>query len=404
MVFSNAGRRDLSVGRRWLSFILVLLLSTLGSMVMFKASPVFPLLMADMGFTDSNIGLMMSMYSVIGAVLAFPVGGILGKLGYKACLCIVAASLIIGGALGALSTSVPMLLASRFVEGVANGFIAVMCSASVAVLLPADKQGLGMGIASAWFPLGALISLNTVPALSSVVGWRGVWWIMVAIAVVLVVCVLALFKVPAGSDAGADAAVAKPSAVKPMWASIVLTSVTMCGFGLVFGGAEGSFYPTFLQTAHGMDAQTAGTAASVINLMNVVFGPIAGMVADRVRSTKIVMVIGAAMMVALYLCAFSSNIALVWVFIALMGVACGFVGTGIYGTIPVVARDPAKVGVGMACVAFLQNIGITVGSSVFGILQVQMGWYPASLAFLVPVAVIALVCSLLVRMPAKEGR
>lgn len=391
---------DLGMKHRWLSFFIVLALSTLGSMVMFKASPVFPLLISDMGFDGSNIGLMMSMYSIIGAVLAFPVGGILGKIGFKRCLYVIAGSLIVGGVLGALAPNVPVLLASRFIEGVANGFIAVMCSASVALLLPPEKHGLGMGLAGAWFPLGALISLNIAPALAGAIGWRGLWWVMVALALVLLLCAVALFRMPR-SASGDASHVANASSAKPLWASVILTAVVMGCFGLVFGGAEGSFYPTFLQAEHHMDAQLAGTAASIINLMNVVFGPVAGIIADRIHSTKKVMVAGVVLMLVLYLCAFSSNITLVWVFIALMGVSCAFVGTGIYSTIPIVVRSPEKVGMGMACVAFLQNIGITIGSSVFGMLQTSMGWYPASLAFLVPVAVVALVASLFVRLPAR---
>ena len=150
-----------------------------------------------------------------------------------------------------------------------------------------------------------------------------------------------------------------------------------------------------------MDAQLAGTAASVINLMNVIFGPVAGVVADKIRSMKAVMVIGCATMLVLYLCAFNSNMMLVWVFIACMGVSCAFSATGIYGTIPVVAQDPSKIGMAMACVSFLQNIGIASGAYLYGVMQASMGWYPASLALLVPVAAVALVAALLVRMPSR---
>lgn len=395
-----AGAGEITTGRRWLSFAIVLALCTMGAMAMFKFAPVASVLIEDMGFDDSNIGLMMSMFSIIGAILAFPVGGILQKLGFKKCLLIIAGSLVVGGSLGAISTSVPMLLASRFIEGVANGFICVMCSASVPLLLPRDKQGLGMGFVSAYFPLGALIALNCAPFIVASIGWRGLWWVVVAIAVVLGVLVVALFRVPDSGGAKDERGQAEPT-LKPMWPSIFLTALVMGCFGLVFGGAEGSFYPTFLTAEHGMDAQLAGTATSVINLMNVIFGPVAGVVADKIRSMKTVMVVGCATMLVLYLCAFSSNMMLVWVFIACMGVSCAFSATGIYGTIPVVAQDPPKIGMAMACVSFLQNIGIASGAYLYGVMQASMGWYPASLALLVPVSAVALVAALLVRMPSR---
>ena len=396
---------EMSIGRRWLSFVIVLLVSILGSMVMFKASPLFPELMTDMGFTGSNIGLMMSMYTIIGIVLAFPAGGILTKSGFKWCLIIVCVSLIVGGALGAVATSVTMLLVSRFIEGIANGIIAVIAGAAAPAILPENKQGLGMGLSTIWFPGGAIIALNLAPALSAGMGWRGVWWFMTAIAVILFVMILLLFKVPAAParQAGPEAATGSAPAVKPMWASIIVTSIVMACFGLVFGGAVGSFYPTFLQQAHGMDSQMAGFATSIINIVNVAFAPVVGIISDRFHTKKGLIVVGAAIMAVLYIFAFSSTLPLVWVYICGMGICNGFVATGLYSVIPVLARDPRKIGIGMACLALFQNLGIFCGSTFFGILQVNMGWNAADLSLLLPAALVALVAAIFIKMPAKAG-
>ena len=329
---------EMSIGRRWLSFVIVLLVSILGSMVMFKASPLFPELMTDMGFTGSNIGLMMSMYTIIGIVLAFPAGGILTKSGFKWCLIIVCVSLIVGGALGAVATSVTMLLVSRFIEGIANGIIAVIAGAAAPAILPENKQGLGMGLSTIWFPGGAIIALNLAPALSAGMGWRGVWWFMTAIAVILFVMILLLFKVPAAParQAGPEAATGSAPAVKPMWASIIVTSIVMACFGLVFGGAVGSFYPTFLQQAHGMDSQMAGFATSIINIVNVAFAPVVGIISDRFHTKKGLIVVGAAIMAVLYIRFTHVNRWYGSISVAL-GICNGFVSTGLYSGHPVLA-------------------------------------------------------------------
>ena len=67
---------------------------------MFKAPPLFSIIIPELGFTDENIGWVMSMFSIIGLVMAFPAGAILAKLGIKKSLIITAASLAIGSAMG----------------------------------------------------------------------------------------------------------------------------------------------------------------------------------------------------------------------------------------------------------------------------------------------------------------
>lgn len=397
--------QNMTNGQRWLSFIIVLVISILGAMVMFKASPVFPQLMNDLGFTSSNIGLMMSMYTIIGIVLAFPAGGILGKIGFKWSLAIVCLSLIVGGVLGAVATSVPMMLASRVIEGIANGIIAVVCSAAVPVILPKDKMGTGMGLASIWFPLGAVLSFNIAPVFAAGVGWRGIWWFTVILAVVLFILLLAAFKVPEAdqlpdeSGSSGTAAVAR----KPMWASIIVTSLVMACFGCVYGGAQGSFYPTFLIETKGMDSAAASFMASIPNIVTLFAGPIAGILSDKLHTQKGLVVFGAIVMAVLYTFAFSPILGLNWTYLAVQGICCGLLATGMYSLIPRLAQDPGKIGMGMGCLAFFQNLGIFAGSLFFGALSAGGDYYAADLQLLLPVAVVGVVCALVIKLPGKAA-
>jgi MFS family permease len=87
-------------------------------------------------------------------ILALPAGIILQKLGPKVAGLIAVGCLMIGSAWGALANGAGLLLASRVLEGVGMGLIAVVAPASIAMWFPREKQGTPMGIWATWVPVG----------------------------------------------------------------------------------------------------------------------------------------------------------------------------------------------------------------------------------------------------------
>lgn len=88
-------------------------------------------------------------------------------------------------------------------------------------------------------------------------------------------------------------------------------------------------------------------------------------------------------------------------FVAGFSVFSACCATGVFSSIPLYARDPAKIGFCMAIVAFLQNLGGVIGAAAFGPLAATVGWNSASLMFLVPVAVVGLACGIFIKKPQK---
>ena len=165
------------MSRRWMIFCSVFFLGILTSFGMFKAPTMFTTeFISELGFTESSIGWVMSMFTLIGAVLAFPAGGIFAKLGAKKSLIITAISLIVGAVGGALATNATMMLVTRFIEGIGMGLVSVVGPAAVASIILAKKQGLAMGIWSVWFPAGVVLAMNVTPMVYALAGtWRANW-------------------------------------------------------------------------------------------------------------------------------------------------------------------------------------------------------------------------------------
>ncbi len=390
------------MGRRWLIFCSVFFLGILTSFGMFKAPTMFTTeFTTELGFTESNIGWVMSMFTLIGAVLAFPAGGIFAKLGAKKSLIITAISLIIGAVGGALATNATMMLITRFIEGIGMGLISVVGPAAVASIIPPRKQGLAMGIWSVWFPAGVVLAMNITPMVYAMAGsWRANWWLSAILATIALVFVIAVYKTPPQENAPEQTDAASGSAplkLKPDFFSIVMIALAFGCWNVFNAGAIGGFYPSYLTDVHGLDNQLSGTISSITNILVLALGPISGFVADKFNIHKGFIVFGMFGAAVLLTFAFGDNMALVWVFVVAMSFCSACCSTGVFSSVPLYAKDPSKVGLGMAIVAFFQNLGGCIGSAAFGSLAVGLGWNMASLAFCVPIAIVGGVCAALIK-------
>lgn len=394
---------EISMGRRWLMFASIFLVGVLAAFCQFKAPVLFATeFTSELGFTDASIGWVMSIFSLIGVVLAFPAGGVLAKLGAKKSLIITGIALAVGAGAGALAQSATMMLVTRFIEGIGMGLISVVGPAAVAEVIPQNKQGLAMGIWSVWFPAGVVVAFNIVPFIYSAAGtWRAAWWfacIVAAIAIILVVLVYVEAEKEPAEQKATQAASIK---LKPDMVSVILIAVLFCAWNIFNAGAIGGFYPSYLADVHHMDTQLAGSVASITNILVLALGPISGIVADKFNLHKSLMVFAMIGAVVMLTFAFGDNLTLTYVFVAGFSVFSACCATGVFSSIPLYARDPAKIGFCMAIVAFLQNLGGVIGAAAFGPLAANVGWNSASLMFLVPVAVVGLACGIFIKKPQK---
>lgn len=396
--------QSFSMGRRWLVFSIVFIIGILSAYSMFKAPPLFSIIIPELGFTDENIGWVMSMFSIIGVVLAFPAGAILAKLGIKKSLIITAASLAIGSAMGAIATNAPILLASRFIEGIGMGLISVVGPAAIATIIPRAKQGLAMGIWSVWFPAGTVLAFNTAPALAAGLGWRSVWWVAAALCLAALVFALVCYAQPPAEEAEGEQA-ASGIMRKPDMFSIIMVAVAFMTWNAFNAGAISSFYPTFLAEVHAMDPQTSGFVASITNLCVLALGPISGIVSDKLGTRKGLLVFAFVGAIVFLTFGFSNNIALIYVFVIGFAFFSASCATGTFSIVPELTHQPEKIGFSMAIVAFLQNLGIVIGSAVFPVVAAGLAWdwNTASLVFCVPLAVVGLICVILVREKANRS-
>lgn len=396
---------EFSMSRRWLIFAVVFLVGVLSAFCMFKAPPLYSTeFTTDLGFTESSIGWVLSMFTLVGAVLAFPAGGILQKLGPKKSLIIAAASLILGAGLGAIATNVAFMLVTRFIEGVGMGLISVVGPAAVASIIPQRKHGLAMGIWSVWFPAGVVFAFNVAPLIYSMAGtWRAAWWIAAALAAVALLLVVFVYVDPPQEEAQEEVSSVPASSLKPDMFSIMMVALAFCAWNIINAGAIGGFYPSYLADVHQLDTQMAGSVSSITNILVLILGPLSGIVADKFGIRKGFIVFGLFGAACLLSFGFGNSMALVYVFVVAMSFCSACCATGVFSLVPILAKNPAKIGFGMAIVAFFQNIGGAVGSAAFGPLAASLGWNMAAISFCIPICIVGGVFALLIRSQKKRS-
>lgn len=377
-----------------LVMIIMLISMTAGAICMNKMSPVLSSIMTDLGITNAQSGLLVSIFVLSGIFLSIPMGMLTTrygtfKTGLFSLLCI-----IVGSALGAVSTGYAVMLFSRFMEGIGLMFLVCIGPATVGKTSTDKNRGTLMGIVMCFMSFGQIIALNIAPAM----GWRNFWWFSAAFgAVGLVLWVLFIRGIDQQEETGD---VEKVNVVHVLAGvlknrSVWMICLTFLAYMLAHMGVF-NYLPTYLTEKGGLSATTAGSLTSLASLIGIPIGILGGTLADKWGSRKkplaLTMILLAVLIALLPL--FNSQtfvIALVCYGIVANAEA------GLCMTAISEAVVPEQGSTATAVVNTAQWIGAFLGSTLFGAILGAIGW---NTSFYV-MAVICVVGALTVLMANK---
>jgi MFS family permease len=380
----------------WVVLFVVFIASVAAPLNQFKVPPMMPVLMESFRVDLTMAGLLMSIFAVTGFVLALPAGFIFQKLGAKATGLIAVGCLVVGAVIGALSTTAGLLLASRVIEGVGMGLIAVVAPAVIAMWFPAERRGTPMGIWATWVPVGSVIMYVLAPTLGLTYGWPAVWWfgaVFALIAFILYGVLVRMPSEPASESAAADSPnLGRAIANRNIW----LLGLAFGCFNLVVL-ALSTFLPTFLAAQRGYSLATASFVTSLIMIVTIGSAPLGGWLSDRIGSRKL-LIVGPFIVVAVMLL-FPFNVSgwLIPAYMILTGLVSGAIPTATFAAVPEVMSKAQLVGIGMAVVALGQNLGMFVGPVLFGKMVELTSWVVAGY-LLIPAAIIGIIAAWLVEV------
>ena len=346
---------------------------------MFKLPPVMTTIVDKFALSSSQSGDLMSVFSIMGFVLAIPAGFILKRFGIKLTVLFSVGTIMLGSVLGALAASAGMLFAGRFIEGIGMGLIMVSAPLAISLWFPAHNRALPTGIWATSVGISNVLTLIAAPSMAVKLGWQSVWWAGAIFAAVAFVLFAAIFRMPRPDEmpeAPAPPAAAGEEAPPSLISGMRNINYWLVGIG--FGVynlvvmAMCTFLPTYLELKHGYLLtyeqgifMNASAVTALIMLASVFSAPGGGYISDKLGSRKAVVLVSYAVMTLTFLVPFSVTGWQIPVYMLVFGLFGGPIAPILLAAVPEVSKKPQLIGIGMACAAVCQNLGMYIGPSLF---------------------------------------
>jgi EmrB/QacA subfamily drug resistance transporter len=416
----ESGSAGISLQRRNLIFVAVLLGMLLAALDQTIVATALPTVVADLGGAGHQSWVVTS-YLLASTIVTAIVGKLGDLFGRKAVFQVSVVFFLVGSVLCGLSESMTMLVASRALQGIGGGAVMVTAMAVIGEVIPLRERGRYQGALGAVFGVTTVIGPLLGGFFTDHLTWRWAFWINIPVAIVVLLVGAAAIPslaraarpvidyagilfvglgasgltlatswgggeyawgspVIVGLFASSTAALAvfvwvETRAAEPilpirLFASPVFTVCCILGFivGFAMLGAL-TFLPTFMQFVDGVSATTSGlrTLPMVAGMLITSIG--SGNIVGRTGRYKIFPVAGTAIMaVGFVLLSRMDATTATWqqsVYLFILGAG---IGLCMQVLVLVVQNTSsfADLGVATSGVTFFRTIGSSFGAAIFG--------------------------------------
>jgi MFS family permease len=381
----------------------------------FKVPPVMTSLINEFNLSYAQANGTMSIFSIMGIILAIPAGYILKSFGIKKTGLFSVGAVTIGSVLGAIASTTTLLFVGRFIEGVGMGLIMVMAPFAISLWFPAQKRALATGLWASCVGIGNIVPLIFAPSIMVAYGWQAVWWTGAAYSALAFILFAILFRMPRPEEMEAAPApateeeeppsLAKGMANKDLW----MISISFGIYNLVLL-AMLSILPTFLETQRAFLLTfdkglllNASFVTAAIMLASIITAPLGGYISDRLGKRKIMILIPYILMTVMFLFIFKVTGWMIPLYLFVFGIVGGPIATVLLAAVPEVARKIQFIGIGMAVAILGQQIGSLVGPWLFGKIldlsaTVDIAAYVTGGYWMIPICVIGIITTLCIKV------
>ncbi|MEZ7195188.1 MFS transporter [Pseudodesulfovibrio karagichevae] len=363
----------------------------------FKVPPMMQQLCTSLDISLSTAGWLMSVFSLVAIFLALPAGFIIRKIGIRTAGSIAMLSFVVGSAVGVYATSPVMMLVGRVIEGLGMCLIAIVGPAAISYWFTPAKLGTAMGLWGAWVPLGLVIMFNVAPQIGAG-DWHPVWWVSTGYAVFALILFVTCYRMPKGADRKDTG---REPTLQSIFAKLKVRDIWLLAFAFLAQNVcqitINSFMPTFMGTHLGMSPAKAGFTASLLMLISIASGALAGVWSDKINSRKKPMLIALIALALLMLCPFSLPAEYMTAYMLTLGVFIGIIPTCVFAAGPEIMGKPEDASIGLSVVAVGQNLGMFFGPGIYGMFIENYGWTTAGY-LIIPVLVLGVIATLMMRI------
>lgn len=341
----------------------------------------------DLGVSEGQVGLLMTVYASIVAVVTIPLMEVTRRLDRKPVFMATLVFLIAGIALQATAGNYWMLAVARICAALTHGLFWSLVNPMAARLAPAGMTGKAVGVVSLGSTMALVVGSPLTTLLGGAFGWRTATWILggfVALAFTLLFFLLPSMPAipPAGKPEGEQKRSALPALV--LYLALVITAL-FCTY---------TYLGLFVHRTAGPEFVAIGLAAyGIFGIIGVVA---AGQRADR-RMIRMNMVgtgliILAGLTGALALTVSSGSYVLGFVLAVLVVGFLGLAGGGLPTVATTVFLFAGNANQNRASSIYVVTfqVGIASGSAV-GAVPVDSGFFPGTLLITAVLGTLALI-------------
>jgi len=351
-------------------------------------SPLADLLKSQLGFSDSNIGLLNAIYSIPNVFMVLIGGYIIDKIGTKKAAILFSSFCMIGAVITASKGDLATMATGRLIFGLGAESLIVAVTTVIAKWFTGKELSFAFGLNLTVARLGSFAALNSPTLAKSLFSdWQKPLFISVAAGVVSVLAVIVYFSMESRASrkyrlARAEDVDAVPlgtffSTIKQMNKSsfwfITLLCVTF--YSAIFPFQ--TFAVKFFIEQHGLSREMAGFTSSFITFAAMIGTPLFGFIIDRVGRRASMMMLGSVLLIPVYLLLIYTRLHPL-VPMVMMGVAFSLIPAAMWPSVALIIEQE-RLGTAYGLMTMIQNIGLAGFNLLIGYVNDTSGGYTAGM-------------------------
>jgi len=260
---------------------------------------------AEFGVAKKEVAFAVTLTLAFRPLGAFLFGRLADRFGRRPVLMIDVALYSLFGLLTAFASSLTSFLVIRSLFGIAMGGEWGIGASLTMESIKAEARGPVSGLLQSGYPLGYLLASVVYTVLFNTVGWRGMFIVSAAPALLVLYIRRHVPESPGWNRRSAGASNFL-EVLHKHWRLALYCIVLMTAFNFFSHGTQ-DIYPTFLQEQHHFDTHTTGIIAIIYNLGAIAGGWIFGTWSQALGRRRTIIIAALAALPLVYLWAYSST-------------------------------------------------------------------------------------------------
>jgi SHS family lactate transporter-like MFS transporter len=311
----------------------------------------------EFGATDEEVSELLFLTLAARPFGAFFFGWLADRFGRRPILMIVILAFSAFSFLSGFAATLAQLMLIRTLFGFAMGGEWGTGASLVMETIPPKLRGFVSGLLQSGYPSGYFIASLVYYLLFDQIGWRGMFFVGIAPALLVFLIRLHVKESPVHEAMAAQERVNPVAEIARHWKVALYLVILMTAFNFFSHGTQDQ-YPTFLQKQHHFDTHTTGILAAVMNLGAIVGGITFGIWSERIGRRRAIIVASLLALPIIPLWAFSSAPLLLGIGAFLIQVAV----QGAWGIVPVHLNELSPAGARALFPGFAYQLGNLIAS------------------------------------------